>query len=87
MIPALLERRAAVVRSVRAFFDERGFVEVETPVRIAAPAPGICRATRRQSELTPRIARKSPSAQNAVPQTPTRTPPGAQTEPRRSCSP
>ena len=39
MIPALLERRAVVVRSVRAFFDERGFVEVETPVRIAAPAP------------------------------------------------
>jgi len=28
-----------VVRKIRAFFDARGFVEVETPVRIAAPAP------------------------------------------------
>ncbi|MBR4522920.1 MAG: EF-P lysine aminoacylase GenX [Kiritimatiellae bacterium] len=34
-----LEFRAAVVRQIRAFFDDRGFVEVETPVRIAAPAP------------------------------------------------
>lgn len=31
--------RAEVVRKIRAFFDARGFVEVETPVRIAAPAP------------------------------------------------
>ena len=39
MSPAALELRAAVLRSVRGFFDEQGFVEVETPARIAAPAP------------------------------------------------
>ena len=36
---AALEIRARVLRQLRAFFDVRGFVEVETPVRIAAPAP------------------------------------------------
>ena len=36
---AALEIRARVLRQLRAFFDTRGFVEVETPVRIAAPAP------------------------------------------------
>ena len=35
----ILVERAKVVRAVRAFFDGRGFVEVETPVRIPAPAP------------------------------------------------
>ena len=34
-----LVERARIVRAVRAFFDGRGFVEVETPVRIPAPAP------------------------------------------------
>ena len=34
-----LELRAQVLRRMRAFFDARGFVEVETPVRIPAPAP------------------------------------------------
>ncbi len=33
------ERRARIVSAMRSFFDGRGFVEVETPVRIAAPAP------------------------------------------------
>ena len=37
--PEVLARRAALKRLMRAFFDERGFLEVETPVRIAAPAP------------------------------------------------
>ena len=36
---ANLELRARVVAAIRAFFDSRGFVEVSTPVRIAAPAP------------------------------------------------
>jgi len=34
-----LVARARVLRTIRAFFDARGFVEVETPVRIPAPAP------------------------------------------------
>jgi len=37
--PAELARRAELKRLMRAFFDEHGFLEVETPVRIAAPAP------------------------------------------------
>lgn len=34
-----LAARAQVLRRIRAFFDARGFVEVETPVRIPSPAP------------------------------------------------
>ena len=34
-----LVRRAEIIRRMRSFFDERAFVEVTTPVRIAAPAP------------------------------------------------
>lgn len=33
-----LTRRAKVLRTIRAFFDNAGFIEVETPVRIPAPA-------------------------------------------------
>ncbi len=33
-----LVKRAGVLRQVRAFFEARGFVEVETPIRIPAPA-------------------------------------------------
>ena len=36
---ACLPERARVLRQIRAFFDARGFMEVETPVRISAPAP------------------------------------------------
>ena len=35
----LLEERAKIVSGIRRFFDEQGFVEVETAVRIPAPAP------------------------------------------------
>ena len=34
-----LEKRAKIVSAIRRFFDERGFTEVTTAVRIAAPAP------------------------------------------------
>ena len=37
--PDCIRRRAAIVRGIRSFFDSRGFDEVSTPVRIAAPAP------------------------------------------------
>ena len=36
---ACLPERARVLRQIRAVFDARGFTEVETPVRILAPAP------------------------------------------------
>ncbi len=32
-------QRAKTIRALRNFFEERGFVEIDTPVRIAAPAP------------------------------------------------
>lgn len=35
----ILRERAEIVSAIRRFFDDRGFVEVETAVRIAAPAP------------------------------------------------
>ena len=34
-----LKRRAEIIRTIRAFFDNRGFTEVATPVLISAPAP------------------------------------------------
>ena len=35
----LFGRRAEIVRGIRRFFDDQGFIEVETAVRIDAPAP------------------------------------------------
>ena len=35
----VIRRRARIISAMRAFFDELDFVEVETPVRIVAPAP------------------------------------------------
>ena len=35
----VLVERAKIVSAIRRFFDDQGFVEVETSVRIAAPAP------------------------------------------------
>ncbi len=34
-----LRRRAAIITSVRCFFTERGFLEVETPLLLTEPAP------------------------------------------------
>ena len=34
-----LEIRAAVILTVRKFFERNGYMEVETPIRISAPAP------------------------------------------------
>ena len=37
--PKKLEARARIVREVRAFFESRGYLEVETP--LAVPCPGL----------------------------------------------
>lgn len=34
-----LETRSLVLRSIRLFFEEQGFLEVDTPLRTSAPAP------------------------------------------------
>nr|WP_277348743.1 EF-P lysine aminoacylase EpmA [Victivallis vadensis] len=34
-----MTRRSALFRAIRAYFYDRGFIEVETPVKIHAPAP------------------------------------------------
>ena len=36
-----LERRARIIDAARAFFCDSGFLEIETPLRIPAPAPEI----------------------------------------------
>jgi len=36
-----LELRAKVVASIRCHFESRGYLEVETPIRIPAPAPEV----------------------------------------------
>ncbi len=40
MIPVHgLQLRAVIIQALRAFFIDRGYLEVETPIRIPAPAP------------------------------------------------
>ena len=34
-----LRLRARIVQAVRSYFIDRGYLEVDTPIRIAAPAP------------------------------------------------
>lgn len=34
-----LQRRSMMIRAIRGFFDDRNYLEVETPIRIPAPAP------------------------------------------------
>ena len=38
---ALLRQQAAIIRAIRAWFDDHDFLEVHTPVAIAAPAPEL----------------------------------------------
>ena len=38
-IKARLRKRAGLIASIRTYFDERDFIETETPVMINAPAP------------------------------------------------
>jgi len=34
-----LQLRARIIQAIRAFFIDREYLEVETPIRIPAPAP------------------------------------------------
>jgi lysyl-tRNA synthetase class 2 len=36
-----LKKRAAIISSIRRFFEDTGFLEVETPLRISSPAPEL----------------------------------------------
>ena len=38
---AALEARAAILRAVRRWFDEQGFLEVETPARVQSPGQEV----------------------------------------------
>ena len=38
-IKARLRKRAGLISAIRAYFDERDFIETETPIVIKAPAP------------------------------------------------
>lgn len=38
-IKARLRKRAGLISALRAYFDEQGFIEIETPLVIKAPAP------------------------------------------------
>lgn len=38
-IKARLRKRAGLISAIRAYFDERDFIEIETPIVIKAPAP------------------------------------------------
>lgn len=37
--PEMLRRRAAIIRAARSFFDERDYLEVDTPLRLPVLAP------------------------------------------------
>jgi len=50
--------RARMVQSIRAFFIERGYLEIDTPQLISAPAPdGPYRGDKRWWPLPPNLPR------------------------------
>ena len=59
----LLRCRAEILRRIRAFFDGRGFIEVTTPVAIAAPAPEPHIDCPALAGAQPRFLRASPELQ------------------------
>jgi lysyl-tRNA synthetase class 2 len=48
-----LRRRARLAQAVRAFFDSRGYIEVETPYAVTAPGEEVHLATFRTEQVTP----------------------------------
>jgi lysyl-tRNA synthetase class 2 len=48
-----LRRRARLVQAVRAFFDARGYVEVETPYAVTAPGEEVHLAAFRTEQVSP----------------------------------
>jgi lysyl-tRNA synthetase class 2 len=53
-----LRRRARLAQAVRAFFDARGYVEVETPYAVTAPGEEVHLAAFRTEQVSPYGARR-----------------------------
>lgn len=54
-----LRRRARLAAGVRAFFDARGYLEVETPYAVTAPGEEVHLATFATEQVTPTGARRA----------------------------
>jgi lysyl-tRNA synthetase class 2 len=67
MDAALLRFRSAVFRAVRAFFDEWGYLEVDTPLLSADLIPESCLEVFETTLLPPRGSRRQPRSLYLIP--------------------